>query len=241
MNAITTPRYLLSRDAHICLVDGIFIFLDVKSDRYSCLERRHTQPFARLIGLEVPALPDEPTASPAEMNALIADLQSHGLITLDPASGKPAELIPKPAELKELYGYAVDEAPPIRAVDVLRFFKALIIVKTMLRFASFERNIARVRKRKERNARRRETDPASIAEKIEVYKILKPLFVTVRDQCVFNSFFLIEFLASYRIYPSWHFGVRLNPFYAHCWVQEGDTVYDDFADTVGQNYPIMKA
>jgi hypothetical protein len=242
MNVMTPPRYLLSSHAFVCLTDDIFVFLDLKNDQYSCLERQHTQGFAKIMGL-LDALPQaerEPPVEASELRGIITDLETRGLVTRDPAAGRCAALIPEPTQLKELSGYAIGEVPKIRAGHVISFFRALITVKTMLRFASMERIITRVKRRKLRQAQTRETDPAKIAEMVEIYKILKPLFVTVKDQCLYNSFFLIEFLARYRIYPSWYFGVRLNQFYAHCWVQDGDTLYDDFVQSVCQNRPIMK-
>ena len=140
-----------------------------------------------------------------------------------------------------MLGYEIGQAPKVRAGHVLNFFKALIITKSMLRFASIERTVMRVKRRKDRFHARggAEPDPERVNELVEIYKILKPLFVTVKDNCLFNSLFLIEFLASYRVYPSWYFGVRLNEFYAHCWVQQGNVIYDDFIQTTCQNQPIM--
>jgi hypothetical protein len=61
----------------------------------------------------------------------------------------------------------------------------------------------------------------------------------VKDQCLFNSLFLIQFLACYRVYPDWYFGVRLNEFYAHCWIQDRNVIYDDFIQLTCQNQAIM--
>lgn len=250
MNVSTPSRYLLSKHAFVCLADGIFVFLDLRTDQYSCLERQHTRPFAKAIGL-LDVLPEatdetgdetdgETYMTGSAISGVLADLQSSGLITLDPVVGVPASLIPEPTELTELSGYAIGESPKIRAGHVISFFRALIIVRTMLRFASIKRIVTRVRRRKARHAKHRETDPDKIAAMVETYKILKPLFVTVKDKCLYNSFFLIEFLARYRIYPSWYFGVRFNPFYAHCWIQDDDILYDDFIVSVCENHPIMK-
>ncbi|QLC24896.1 lasso peptide biosynthesis B2 protein [Parasphingopyxis algicola] len=246
MDMMARPQYFLTEKTFLCLTDGIFVFLDLKNDKYSALERQHTGAFARLVGLY--SLRNESDAiGPAEIASVadvMDDLETHGLLTRDAETGKPAELIEERRDLKELLGYEIGESPAIRVYHVINFFSALIVVKTMLRFASMDRIITRVRRRRERNRSRLQDGPEApdldrVNEMVEIYKMLKPLFVTVKDNCLFNSFFLIEFLARYGIYPNWVFGVRLNEFYAHCWVQDGDLIYDDFVDTVCQNQPIM--
>ena len=252
MDAVAHPQFLLTKPTFVCLTDGTLVFLDLRNDRYSCLESRHTKPFAALLGLPTPArkdadtpdAPSGPGACDGDVANTVRDMLDRGLITRDPNRGKRAELIAQGIDLRELLGYEIGESPKIRPGHVLHFFKALIITKFMLRWASMERTVTRVKRRRQKNADRpkqsAEPDMERINEMAEIYKILKPLFVTVKDNCLFNSFFLIEFLAGYGIYPSWYFGVRLNEFYAHCWVQDGNMIYDDFIQSTCQNQPIMK-
>jgi hypothetical protein len=61
-----------------------------------------------------------------------------------------------------------------------------------------------------------------------IYHSLRPLYP--RDYlCLFDSLALIEFLSYWEIFPNWVFGVLIDPFKAHCWVQDGKLV---LADTV---------
>ena len=250
MNTLAHPQLLLTKPTFVCLTDNTLVFLDLHNDKYSCLEARHTKPIGALLGLAVSQTTGAETDAPqpsdaandADVSQVVQDLLDRDLATRDPDKGKQAELITQAGELRELLGYEIGAAPKVRAGHVLNFFKALIITKTMLRFASMERTVMRVKRRRDRHNARTggaEPDPERVNELVEIYKILKPLFVTVKDNCLFNSLFLIEFLASYRIYPSWYFGVRLNEFYAHCWVQQGNVIYDDFIQTTCQNQPIM--
>jgi len=234
-----TAPYLLRHNAHAALVDGIFVFLDVAADRYSCLERRHTGPVARALALEAVDAPCGSSPTGVEMAGILADLIANGILTREQALGRPARLMESPAALREIYAATIETPRRVGALDLARFAKAWLVTKLLQRWAPFRWTLERVARRRAARAHRVVTDEARIAEVIELYRSLKPLAVTVRDECLFNALLCIEFLASYGIYPSWHFGVRLNPFYAHCWVQAGDTVYDDFADTVGQNQPIM--
>lgn len=245
MHGTLKPELLLTKHTFVCLTDGVLVFLNLRADRYTCLERKYTRPIGALLGL--PALTssgaevETESANDETIRETVMTMIDRDFATRDPALGKAAEFVEQHAELREMLGYEIGEAPKVRADHVLRFFKALILTKFLLRFVSIERTVARVKRRRARHVARDGRPPSDerINELVEVYKMLKPLFVTVKDQCVYNSLFLIEFLATYRVYPSWYFGVRLNDFYAHCWVQDGDIVYDDFVDNTSQNQPIM--
>lgn len=245
MNAPAHTNLLLTKQTFVALTDETLVFLELHNDNYSCLERRHTKPVARLLGLPTPD-DDELEEIAADQESedaakVIEDLIDRGLVTRDPKEGKRAEFVTQYSELKEMLGYMPGEGPEVRFSDVVRFFKAMIVTKSLLKFASMERIVTRVKHRKDRYYAkgRAMPDDERLNELVETYKILKPLFVTVKDQCLFNSLFLIEFLACYRVYPNWYFGVRLNEFYAHCWVQDRNVIYDDFIQNTCQNQPIM--
>ncbi|MEM9617056.1 MAG: lasso peptide biosynthesis B2 protein [Pseudomonadota bacterium] len=246
MSSTKHPQLLLTKPAFVCLTDDTLVFLDLHNDKYSCLEKRYTKPVANLLGLPAPPMDslipenfvDEKVQNIAEVVQGLIDSE---IATRDPKLGKPAEFITQYSELKELLGYEIGKAPKIHAGHLFNFFRALIVTKSILLFASMEHIVARVRRRKARYFAKGGAEPNAeqVNELVEIYKILKPLFVTVKDECLFNSLFLIEFLACYRIYPNWYFGVRLNEFYAHCWVQGDNVIYDDFIQSTCQNQPIM--
>ena len=245
MNAPAYTDILLTKQTFVALTDETLVFLELHNDNYSCLERRHTKAVARLLGL--PAPDDcELEEIAAEQNSedaakLIEDLIERGLVTRDPKEGKRAKFVTQHSELREMLGYMPGEGPQVRFSDVVRFFKAMMVTKLLLKFASIERIVTRVKHRKDRYYAKGGTllDDEQLNELVETYKILKPLFVTVKDQCLFNSLFLIEFLACYRVYPNWYFGVRLTEFHAHCWVQDRNIIYDDFIHRTSDNQPIM--
>lgn len=245
MHGTLKPELLLTKHTFVCLTDGVLVFLNLRADRYTCLERKYTRPIGALLGL--PALtssgadPEAANADDGTIRETVKTMIDSDFATRDPSLGKRAKFVEQRTELREMLGYEIGKAPKVRAGHVLRFLKALILTKFLLRFVSIERTVTRVKRRRARHIALGGRPPSDerINELVEIYKILKPLFVTVKDQCVYNSLFLIEFLAIYRVYPSWYFGVRLNDFYAHCWVQDGDIVYDDFVDNTSQNQPIM--
>ncbi len=235
----------LTKQTFVALTADTLVFLDLHRDKYSCLERRYTQPVCELLGLPMgnkEESADTPfCARDKQVVQVIQDMIDNGLVTRDPNEGKRAKYVEQHGELREMPGYHPDEGPKVRFGDVIKFFGALIVTKSLLKFTSMERIVARVKRRKRRFYAKGGAlpDDGRLNELVETYKILKPLFVTVKDQCLFSSLFLIEFLACYRVYPNWYFGVRLNDFYAHCWVQDRDIIYDDFIVDTCDNQPIM--
>lgn len=244
MNRNIEPKLFLKKNVFICLTDDTLVFLNLRNDSYSCLEPQHTQSVTALLGL--PSRPAQTKtynaqAASEDTTKIIRDLINNGLATQSSNEGKRAEFINQSSELKEMLGYEIGKTPKINAIHLFNFFRAFIIAKLLRRFGSIEHTVTRVRRRKEKkfNSKRKEVTEEKINELVEIYKVLKPLFVTVKNECVFNSLFLIEFLACYRVYPDWYFGVRLNEFYAHCWVQSNNTIYDDSIASTSLNQPIM--
>lgn len=54
-----------------------------------------------------------------------------------------------------------------------------------------------------------------------------------RDRCLLRSLALQAFLANYGRASALVFGVRLHPFRAHCWLQQGSTVLNDTLEVIG--------
>lgn len=247
MNDSAPPRLYLTDKTFVALTDETLVFLDLHRDKYSCLERKYTKPVIELFGLRTPSHASVETRAISgteclnDIESTIRRLIESGLATWNSEHGKRAALISVHGELREMLGYVPGEGPSVRIHHITNFLKSLIVSRTLLRFASLEYTVTRVKRRKEKFFARGGDEKCYeyVNELVEVYKMLKPLFVTLKDECLFNSFFLIEFLACYRIYPSWYFGVRLNEFYAHCWVQGGNVIYDDFIQSTSANQPIM--
>lgn len=64
------------------------------------------------------------------------------------------------------------------------------------------------------------------------------LFLPVPILCLFRSFFLLHFLASYGYAADWVFGVSLFPFRAHCWLACGDLLLGETAGRAMEFSPI---
>ena len=63
--------------------------------------------------------------------------------------------------------------------------------------------------------------------------------VPIDTVCLLDSFALLGFLARRDRFPQMVFGVRLNPFTAHCWVQQDEIVLNDAVERATTYTPIL--
>jgi transglutaminase superfamily protein len=219
-----------------------WVFLDLREDSYICLEPEYQAAMSRCLGLPpADSASDSGEADAEALEALLTEMIGAGMLTRDSGKGKAATLLDQPDDVRELLRYGVG-GPKIRIRHIAAFLKAVLSAKWRLRFGHIETTVRHVA---ERRAKRRlpsvPQDSESSRELVEIFRKLRPLAMGRRDQCLLNSLALIEFLAAFGIFPAWHFGVRMNEFLAHCWVQEETTVYNDDVENVCDYTPIMRA
>jgi hypothetical protein len=108
-----------------------------------------------------------------------------------------------------------------------------------LRWHHLEQTVDAVRLRKARG--QKSSAPGSLRDVEQLTSIfmrLRPFFP--RDfLCLFDSLALLEFLAMYDIFPTWVFGVSLEPWSAHCWLQQDSCVLDDDVEGAAGYTPVM--
>jgi len=235
-------RYGLAKHVFVCADEEYVIVLDVKQDRYFTLDAATTAAL-------VPLLPGWPAvrtagASPGNRQELAADeaaaplLQQGWLLELPAPSKEATPVIPPLPETELLTGLTVAGAT-IHAHAVLTFVFASIFAKLALRFWRFERVIRRVAERKAAHQGAGTLDVARARQLVDIFARLRVFLFSHREKCLHDSLALLEFLARYGIFPSWIFGVRARPFVAHCWVQDGDIVFNDTVEHVAAYTPIM--
>jgi len=99
--------------------------------------------------------------------------------------------------------------------------------------------VGRVQARKARFGVARSFNAASARSLVAAFIHLRPLLFATRDACLADSLALVLFLARYRLFPTWVFGVQTGPFAAHCWVQEAGVVFNDTPEHVRRYTPIL--
>ncbi len=91
-------------------------------------------------------------------------------------------------------------------------------------------------------ARRLDAPTAEAAQRLaQAYHQLSP-WAPFAGDCVFRCFMLLRALrAEGAEGVRWVFGVRTWPFYAHCWLQQGETTLTDHAEPLVSFTPIFAA
>ena len=215
--------------------------LDVNRDSYLCVDRRQFEalgPWLQGWDEKPSDSPCNGSAPPDEAIALAKKLLGLGILSERAEGAKPAR--PTPFSLPT---QAVDDNLPEYSrgsvwTRALAFFLDAARASRQLRDQSFESTIACVQARKQRASPARPLDSQPARSALSAFHRLR-LFYPRPYLCLFDSLALVHFLARFRLYPDWVFGVRADPFEAHCWVQAGSVVLNDTLERVSAFTPIM--
>ncbi len=235
-------RYALAEHVFVCVNGDHLVILDLKADRYWALEARQTAGLGALVdGWPVVSTDPAGTGGPPSPEVLEAAemLRGRGILTEGERPGKAATPVAAVAPAGELTS-ETETAAGERLGSWLVFLTASAFAKFALRVWAFERVILRVKERKARKGAAAGLPDLERARRlVEAFIRYRIYAFTSKNECLFDSLALIEFLARYDIYPDWVFGVQTRPFAAHCWVQQGDVVFNDTAEHVSGYTPIM--
>ena len=235
-------RYALAEHVFVCLNGEHLVLLDLKEDRYWALEASQTAGLGTLVSGWPVRMPEGATQEgppSEETTAALEVLQSRGLLTEGIPPGKDATPVVPTAPATELIS-ETETSPGPRLGRWITFFTASGFAKFALRAWPFERVIQRVKQRKQLlGARSQPLDVGRARKLVEAFMRYRVFLFSSKDECLYDSFALLEFLARYGIYPDWVFGVQTRPFAAHCWVQQDGVVFNDTVEHVSGYTPIM--
>jgi len=233
--------FWLPKHVYMCCPDNdTAVFLDIRRDDYSALTGSQASALSSVVE-GWPTATTQTTLSNDQSMQTGALMVRAGLLTDDPKSGKPVETprIPHDATLRAIE-QDFESAKAIRPIDVARFLWAYASTLYALKCRSLEHAVKRFSSRKSRRA----TDDAAFvphraAELVRVFRRLRCFVFTANGQCLFHSLFLLNFLACYRLYPTWVIGVKAKPFAAHSWVQHDTYMLDANPEEVVPYVPLF--
>jgi hypothetical protein len=78
-----------------------------------------------------------------------------------------------------------------------------------------------------------------MAKTVDLFRQLRPFVFAAEGRCLLHALTLVNFLASYGLYPDWVIGVATQPWDAHSWVQWGNCLLDSNPEKVCKYTPIM--
>jgi hypothetical protein len=235
-------RYALAEHVFVCLNGEHLVLLDLKEDRYWALEASKTSGLGAFVaGWPVKPTDVTPSAeSPTpEMADAIEVLRGRGLLADGVPPGKDATPVAATIPGRELAAEG-SLAAGRGAGSWPCFFAASATAKLALRTWPFERVIRRVKRRKTLvGPKAGQLDVERARKLVEAFTRYRVFLFSSKNECLYDSLALLEYLARYGIYADWVFGVQTRPFAAHCWVQHGDLVFNDTVEHVSGYSPIM--
>jgi hypothetical protein len=234
--------FFLQPHAFLCSAKRHWVILDVNRDKYLCVDRRQFESLGPwLYGWE-DTVPQRECIAAAPSDVAIALAQR--LLSLDLLSeradgAKHARSIAYPFPTDSMLTDVAARSSRFSCAAAPWFFLSAARASRQLRDQRFQSIVASVQTRKRRNANpNRPLDVERAHFLLSTFDSLR-LFFPRPYLCLFDSLALIHFLARFRMYPDWVFGVTADPFEAHCWVQAGNVVLNDTIERVSAFTPIM--
>lgn len=216
---------------HFCYRGDAVVFLDLQRDDYTFVGPEGAAALRCLSSLE------ENVASP-EWRTALNEMLEGGLLTTDRNAGR----VIAPTTISVASQQLLDDDALLSAraslAHLLNFLTACTYAAARLRWGHLHRTIARVQLRKTHRPPSASFDIDRCRELVAIFARLRPFFPR-RFLCLYDSLALIEFLARYRIFPDWIFAVRLEPWSAHCWVQQAGYIFNEEPEQAAAYTPVM--
>lgn len=212
-------HYRLPDYLGVCEVDDRILMLDLRRDRYFELDPR--------TACAVRRWRDESDGSSKD-KALVQLLDCGMLIPAEPLRTSA------PAPCAVPHRNFMDSPQPLRNAWLLlpEIAETLWRVRRRLKRGGLEGAMADVRSRKPCATR---TNPLPDLALFRAARLLIPM----APNCLTDSLALSAFLSRRSISFKLVFGVKLDPFAAHCWLQNDEAILNDAADSVAAFTPIL--
>lgn len=217
--------FRLRDNLHWCACAGRIIFLDLEADRYFCLPFAAEAAFTRLAAGEVNPRDTE------RLGCLIA----RGMLVEHPG---PCGLARSPRIQVPTADFLQEPHPRAPIGGLLRLFAAEKGAARSLRKKSLL-DVIRDVDGSAQPPRPRVPEDDTRLRRIAAASAALSLLVRAADRCLVRALALHAICAGQGIRSSLVFGVRVNPFGAHCWVQRDGTVLVGDFEQVRLFTPIM--
>jgi hypothetical protein len=223
-----TTTYFIAPSVHWCTLHGFTVVLDVVNDKYLSIPAAQFEALLPFLASGAASGASAPRPKlPAELQEFARELaDSRVLVTQSPH--RDIEPIGNVARPTRVISSAEGLPPFTRALPYLpAFIRACVIADYTLRYIPLHKTIARISQRKRRYCGKGKPTSEALLETLTRRFYALRLLYPRAYLCLFDSLALIEFLSSWALLPDWVFGVCVDPFRAHCWVQHNGLVLCD--------------
>jgi Transglutaminase-like superfamily len=224
-----TPFHFLAPHVFIADVGRQTIFLDLRTDKYQGVD---SQSFWSLAAYFDGGKRDEPLTG--RQQQMLRWLTEKGLLTTVASQGKPVhQILHAPAKRQLPRTISLNGLQ--RLAWVARLFGTAMRADRQLRAHPIQDCVERIRTAK---AQCRPADPDQVPPWLS-YVLHARFYYPADAICLRDSFLLMKLLTKHGVSADWVFGVKTDPFEAHCWVQIGDLVVNDDCERTSRFHPIL--
>ncbi len=219
--------YVLRDDISYCRIGERLVFLDIGSDRYFHLPCPMEQALTSYL--------DGAHCSAPQLGELI-----ERSILVEPA-GAATDSRPsiKPAARSAME--ATSQPRNLRVSELMEVFVTVLVTRIALKVSTLKSildGLTTARHlRTTRSKSLAEFPERSISDASAAFRRAR-LYVPIDMRCLLDSIAMARFLLRRQIPAHIVFGVALDPFSAHCWVQVDDLVLNDSVGNVASHTPI---
>lgn len=221
--------YELCDDLTFCRVDSHFIFMDVQNDRYFQLPAALEQTFTAVV--------DKKDCVGMDIGELI---RRNILFETKAINNEAATPV-----IKSPSRSATEDEVENSKLRILTYIEVLAIVASTrlhLKTKQLGGIINHIVADRRKNTCAHGSSSAACTELrlLQATRLFRHarLYVPIKTSCLLDSLSLTKFLSRRNLPASIVFGVTLNPFTAHCWVQAGDLVLNETVGDANSHTPI---
>lgn len=220
----------LRNDVFYCYVNNEAIFLDLRSDSYFGLDHKSSSSLRQLENGDSSLAPNELKESQIFTPAPSGKL-------LSATSLRPAQFSASSTTV-ELFSPSV--LPGLNAFLGTRLILSFLKVSLITSLIPTARYLANIAHRyKDKSAAT--VSKSELDTYVRYYSVLRPILYRARDNCLFDSLVLRDFLRRCNVEATVVIGVKTAPFMAHAWVQCGEYTVNSPAEFSASFTPIAVA
>lgn len=217
-------HYALHDGLSFCRVGEHLVFLDIDNDRYFRLPQAMEQALVAHLDGNGPAGLD--ISGLIASNILVDTPGIEERPSIKPVARSAMEVPPSPRRL--------------RPSELLEIFAIVLYTQFQLKSSTLRAVLAGLASGRRSSACAMlpsESAEHRLSEVAAAYRRARP-YVPLQMRCLLDSVAMARFLRRRRLDAHVVFGVALDPFSAHCWVQAGDLVLNDTVGNVISHTPI---
>jgi hypothetical protein len=208
-----------------CETGGRIIFLDIGRDRYFGLPAAGERAFRRLADGET---------LDGEDRAALASLARSGLLDPCEEPHRPSPCPPGPKARTSL----LDESAKPRWSEMAGALSRLATARLVVRLRPLSSTLLSFERRKAGAKPLPAEQRPQLLEVASAFRVSR-LIASPLDRCLPRSLAAAHRLLDHGITPELVFGVRLQPFAAHCWVRHGSVLVTESLDQARKFTPIL--